>query len=54
MTDTMYIVYRHVFWIPMIPHLEPALDALCLRSDVISSIKNLSLGLEVELHRALG
>jgi len=36
-------VYRQVFQVPQILHFEPSLDALSLRSDVISSIKILSL-----------
>ena len=34
---------RRVFWGPKIIHFEPSLDALCLRSDVITSNKTLSL-----------
>ena len=35
----LYNVYRQVFQIPYILHFEPSLDALSLRSDVISSTK---------------
>ena len=37
--DSLYIVYRQVFEVPWFLHLELSLDALSLRSDVISSTK---------------
>ena len=40
----LYIVYRQVCKVPWILRFEPSLDALSLQSDVISSIKILSLG----------
>ena len=40
---TPNLVYRQVVEVPWILHFEPTLDAFSLRSDVISSIKNLSL-----------
>ena len=39
----LYIVCRQVLKAPLFLHLEPSLDALSLRSDVISSIKIFSL-----------
>jgi hypothetical protein len=39
-TDTMYIVYRQVFQIPLILRFEHSMDTFSLRSDVISSVKN--------------
>ena len=38
-----YRLYRQVFEVPQFHHFEPSLDALNLRSDVIRSIKTLSL-----------
>ena len=47
MSLPLYIVYRQVFLVPLILHFESCLDALSLRSNVISSIRILSLwGLE--------
>ena len=40
----MYIVYREVFKVSQILHLEPSPDASSLRSDVISSIRILIIG----------
>jgi len=37
------MVYRPVFQVPWIFHFEPSLDALILQSDVIRSIKILSM-----------
>ena len=42
-TYELYIVYRQVFEVPYILHLEPSLDAFSLWSDVTSPIKILSL-----------
>ena len=39
----MFIVYRQVFQVPQILHFAPSLNALSLRSDVISSLKNIPL-----------
>ena len=41
-TYRLYIVYREVFYVPQFLHFEPSLEALSLRSDVISSIQILS------------
>ena len=41
---SVHIVYRQVFQVPQFPQFEPSLEALSLRSDVISSVKILSFG----------
>ena len=45
--ERLYIVYRQVFKVPYMLHFEPSLNALSLRSDVISSINILSQSLSV-------